>query len=55
MAHHNTSPNAEPKLVQTRLPPPIYKRLLARMKKTGDVSVAAYIRRVLIQHVEETT
>jgi hypothetical protein len=52
MAHQNASPKDDFKLIQTRIPPAVYKKLASRMKRAGDVSMAAYVRRLLIQHVE---
>jgi hypothetical protein len=42
-------------LVQVRLPREIYKKLCDRMRVSGDISMAAYIRRVLTVHVNEVT
>ncbi len=38
-------------LVQTRLPQAVYKKLMQELKGSSDVSVAALVRRILIDHV----
>jgi hypothetical protein len=44
--------NHELKLVQTRLPPKVHKKLVKAQEKSGVLSLAGYLRQVVVDHLE---
>jgi hypothetical protein len=45
--------NQNLKLVQTRLPPKVHKKLVKAQEQSGELSLAGYLRKIVVEHVDD--